>query len=240
MYARIPLMNWEATYQEFMAAELCKDYDLQERLIRQARTALQNRRLNDLEWLIAALTDAERKWFVARALARGRQMPRGLFAPMIRAAVYEVNPSFNRQFIEPCIWAFGPRLVNEALLDYLASGTDFEKAGAANALYWASSPLIGMRDVPDLCEEYEGLDDIRLRKRVLLLNEFVKNGNVDVRRSIIAQLSFERELYPPDCWPLLPQAVKVARDHPDEYIRHRVEVQLGSSGLLDALPHRRI
>jgi len=233
-------MDWEATYQEFAAAGLSKDYERQELLTRRARTALQNRRLKDLEWLVAALSNAERKWFVARALARGRQMPRGLFAPMIRAAVYEVNPSLNRQFIEPCIWAFGPRPVNEALLDYLVGGTDFEKAGAVNALYWASSPLMGMREAPDLCEQYEGLGDIRLRKRALLLREFMGNSSVEVRRSIIAQLPFERELFPADCWPLLPQAIRIAREHPDDYIRHRVEIQLGSGGLLDALPHRRI
>lgn len=220
-------MNWEEKYQEVVAADLGKDYKLQERLVREVRTFLQNRKLKDLEWLITALTDSERKWFVARALARGTQMPQGLFAPMIRAAVYEGNPSLNRQFIEPCIWAFGLRLVNEALLDYLVSGTDFEKAGAVNALYWASSPRLGMRDAAaDLMSEYKGMADVWRRKRILFLNEFLHNSDVVVQRSIIGQLSFERRLYPLKCWPLLRQAKTLARRHTDEYIRHRVEIQL--------------
>jgi hypothetical protein len=34
------------------------------------------------------------------------------------------------------------------------------------------------------------------------------------------------------------QAVEIARNHDDDYIRHRVEVQLGKERLLKPLPHR--
>ncbi len=55
---------------------------------------------------------------------------------MLDAAIDEVNPSLNREFVEPCRSAFGLRRVNEYLLDVVESGTDFSRAGAVNALYW--------------------------------------------------------------------------------------------------------
>jgi hypothetical protein len=38
---------------------------------------------------------------------------------------------------------------------------------------------------------------------------------------------------------LVAQAVEIARRSEDEYIRHRVEVQLGDPRPLKALPHRK-
>jgi len=55
---------------------------------------------------------------------------------MLLAAVLEKDPSCNRDFIQPCVQSFGPETVRIQLLEYLESGSDAEKAGAASALYW--------------------------------------------------------------------------------------------------------
>lgn len=81
----------------------------------------------DIAWFEQALEDTRRKWFVAYLFRFIVPVPEPFFAPLIRAAVYEVNPSFNRNFVEPCIRAFGHRRVIEALLVYVEQGTNFEK-----------------------------------------------------------------------------------------------------------------
>jgi hypothetical protein len=144
---------------------------------------------------------------------------------MLRAGVLERNPSANRVFIEPCVKSLGGRRVLEALLRYLESGTDAEKAGAASALYWA----FGNPRNEELGELWE-------RIRCRMLREFVGNPDLNVRRRIIPMLQLEPEAYPEELRPLIQRAIEIARSHPDEYIRHRVEVQLGADVLLKAIP----
>ncbi|PYR94929.1 MAG: hypothetical protein DMF84_02725 [Acidobacteria bacterium] len=66
----------------------------------------------------------------------------------------------------------------------------------------------------------------------------VSNANVDVRRSVIGHLDLCEADYDPTDRPLVPRAIAIARAHPDQYIRHRVAVQLGESRIFKALPHR--
>jgi hypothetical protein len=185
----------------------------------------------DIEWLIQALNDERRKWFVVFVLNTAGNTPKSLFAPMIRAAIYELNPSANRAFIEPCLHTFGHRKVYEALLDYLKSGSNFEKAGAARAVYWAGGGLKSQA-------AYDALSDIRLQKRRLFLQEFVINDDLNVRRSLIPSLVLDPSQYPEEIKPLVNQAIEIARSHSDDYIRHRVEIQLGTAGLFKPIPPR--
>jgi hypothetical protein len=166
---------------------------------------------------------------------------------MLRAGVYETNPSLNRCFVEPCVRSFGHRCVNEFLLEVVETGSDFEKAGAINAMYWAGMSLrfddwhqsLTLENAtPESRAAYLELKDVWDRKRCLLLREFVANENVDVRRSIIPSLKLEEAVYPDDLKPLVSRAIEIARNHPDDYLRHRVEVQLGNEHLLRPLPHR--
>ena len=204
-------------------------------------------RREDIRWLTDALGHEERKWLVATLAGRSKLLAEELFAPMLEAAIDEVNPSFNRSFVEPCTRAFGPRRVNEYLLDVVASGTDFRKAGAVNALYWAGMSLSYPRDAPSFRIEHataesraacEALADVWERKRRLLLETFVANPSTDVRRSIIPKLNLDPADYPESHRPLVAQAIEIARGSEDAYIRHRVEVQLGHETLLAPLPHR--
>lgn len=183
----------------------------------------------DWDWLRKALKDDQKKWFVARVFA-SQPVPAQLLTEMCRAAVYERDVSANRQFIEPCLRAHGPRRVNELLLRYLENGNNVEKSGAASALYW-SFGLNGHWGIPR-----EDLNDLAERAQGLMLTEFVNNDDMEVRRRIIPSLSMKEECYPENLRPLVSRATSIARSHPDEYIRHRVEIQLGAGGPYMPIP----
>jgi hypothetical protein len=236
--------GWATTYTAVRSARLAgRPFDppavLAQRVLRPTT--------EDTEWLARALADDDRKWLVADLARRAGGVGEALFKPMMDAAVAEVNPSFNRSFVEPCVAAFGPRRVNEYLLGVVEVGTNDRKAGAANALYWAQVGLTFVGAVPAYTPEhatpesravYDELADLWARKRRLLLETFVADTDLDVRRSIIAKLDLDPADYPEDLRPLVAEAVAIARGHADEYIRHRVEVQLGNVKVLAALPHR--
>jgi hypothetical protein len=124
------------------------------------------------------------------------------------------------------------------------TGTDFEKAGATNALYWANIPLQYLGNTPAFTEEYataesraarNALNDLWQRKRELFLQEFVTNSDVDVRRSLIPALDLNSDSYPDSLRHLVTAAIQIARTHSDDYIRHRVEVQLGTERKVDPM-----
>ena len=199
-----------------------------------------------------------KKHFLAALLRESKDtyLPEAFFSPLMRIAVYEANPSFNRGFIEPCLRAFGYRRVQEALLEYLVEGTNREKAGAARAFYWAQLPLLlpnwhdlyqnrtwqDREELAQALQEFsraqekakqayqkmcdEELADVGSMIAIAMLKEFIENNDLDVRRSLIPQLSLQPSRYPEEWKLLIPTAISIARTHPDDYIRHRVEIQL--------------
>jgi hypothetical protein len=152
-------------------------------------------------------------------------VPKRAFIPMLRAAIEEPDPSFNRIFVEPCARAYGRRATIEVLLDYLDRGAPFEKAGAANALYWAA---LGNDDVDAI---------LLARKRQLLLQTFIDSDDLYVQRAIVGKLSVATDDYPEEMHGLVAKAIAIARTSTDGYLRHRVEIQLGKGGPLMPLPH---
>ena len=135
--------------------------------------------------------------------------------------------------MEPALNAFGRRRVRTALLAFLLSGTDLERAGAARAWYWSALPL----RLPEVVAENSGDDShaepddraaLAREWHAAALREFVTNENLDVRRCLIPLLPLRKSAYAPQLHDLVNTAVAIARSHPDEYIRHRVEVQIGS------------
>lgn len=239
-------MTWRDLFDSYLTARCGEDRNTMQQIAEEARRLLSKATAEDWKLLEEALGDPERKWLVAAVFVKA-PVPKRLLKAMLRAAVYEINPSFNRCFVEPCIASYGHRVVNEALLDYVEKGNDFEKAGAVNALYWAGMPLRFTSDTreytvenatPESRADYFELKDIWQHKRCLFLREFVSNENIHVRRSIIPSLKMEASAYPDDLKPLVAQAIDIARNHSDDYIRHRVEVQLGNAHLYYPLPHR--
>jgi hypothetical protein len=179
------------------------------------------------------LADQNKRLFIVNILRKGNQMPHLLFMPMLRAAVHERNPSYNRSFLEPCMRCFGARQVNSELISrYTEHGTNYEKAGVANAFYW-SFGLNGYGDIP-----HENLEDLRQKVQCWFLTEFVANKNINVRRSIVAQLRLNPFNYPTKLSLLVFKAIYIGLIHPDEYIRHRIKIQLGLGHSYIALPQR--
>ncbi|WP_406631291.1 hypothetical protein [Amycolatopsis sp. WGS_07] len=167
---------------------------------------------------------------IREALDGRSQLSEELFDALLRAAVYDPDPSFNRQFVEPAVAAFGRRRVQEALLDYLATGTDPERAGAARAWYWAE-PNLDYRGkdlvaTPESQAEYDAHADLRARWNAAALREFVSNEDLDVRRCILPGLPLHPSGHPDGARDLIAEAVHIARAHPDSYLRQRVEIQV--------------
>lgn len=162
------------------------------------------------------------RWEVHKALAGRSELPEEYFGALMEAAVHDPNPSFNRRFVEPAMIAFGQRRVRLALLGYLQTGTDPERAGAARAWYWtALSVGSGRNATAD-----EGAI-VRDSWNEAALREFVANDDIDVRRCILPGLPLVPRAYPAELHALVETAIAIAQSHPDEYIRHRVEIQTG-------------
>ncbi len=166
---------------------------------------------------------------IAKSL-RGTTMPDEWFEALLRAAVHDPNPSFNRQLIEPALDSPGRRRVQLALLEYLKTGSDAERAGAARAWYWAQVARVSRagssEPAQEGSEEYEANADLRREWRDSALQVFLTNENLDVRRNVIALLDLRVEGYPQEQRAAVEQAIRIARTHPDEYLRHRVEHQV--------------
>ncbi|WP_242546740.1 hypothetical protein [Amycolatopsis sp. MtRt-6] len=143
-------------------------------------------------------------------------LPEPFFGALVHAAVHDPDPSLNRQFVEPLRAAFGARRTQEALLEILTTGTNPERAGAARAWYWAT---------------LEPLDDLQDRWNRAALREFVANDDLDVRRCVLPGLSLDPAGYPAELKPLVAEAVHLARTHSDDYLRHRVELQVADPEL---------
>jgi hypothetical protein len=99
-------MSWGGIFDVYQSARRAGDRQATERIVKDARRLLSQATAEDWTLLEAGLHDQERKWLVAGVFSKA-PLPKRLFKAMLRAAVYEVNPSFNRYFVEPCITAFG-------------------------------------------------------------------------------------------------------------------------------------
>lgn len=215
--------------------------------VQQARQILKNPTDSDWRWLNNGLEEEETKRFVAAVFLR-YPVPKRLFNPFLDAAIRETNPSTNRQFVQPCVDSFGHRRVNEYLLDVVEGNCDESIAGAVAVLYWANMQIAFSGKVRAYTLEhatsefrtaYEALNDVWERKRSSYLRIFVSNQDLNVRRQIIPSLKLDENAYPDALKPLVNQAIAIARSHNDDYIRHRVEVQLGNEQLLQPIPKRR-
>ena len=186
----------------------------------------------------ALMSDSGGAWFEWQHQARGviaeavRNTPvrQEWFEPLVRAAVYDPDPSFNRLLVEPALAAFGRRRVQSRLLEYLRTGTDPQRAGAARAWYWTQVPLtyVGRSRIPtpESQAEYDAYADLRRQWRDTALQVFVANEDLDVRQCILPGLDLRAEHYPKELRATVTQAIHLARTHPDEYLRHRVEHQI--------------
>lgn len=92
-----------------------------------------------LAWFEGALTDAPKKWFVAKVMENTNPVPRSLLDPLLKAALKEPNLSANRLFIEPCIRTFGAQTVRARICELASDPKVNYGEGLANAMYWVNS-----------------------------------------------------------------------------------------------------
>lgn len=162
----------------------------------------------DLKWLGAALQDERKKWFVARLMRLTESVPQELLEPLLLAAISEQDASRNRHFVEAAVRGAGVEPVHERLLGYMRQGTEAEKAGAMRALYWCPPP---------------DADAVKERARGLL-EAFVREDNLDVRRTALSRLSLITwRSVDETLRTRLAEVLQLALAHTDVYIRHRAE-----------------
>ncbi len=90
----------------------------------------------DENFLIELLQDEQWQWFVPNALRVLEGFPKNLFHELIKKAVHTSDPSFNNNFIDPCLRVYDAFPIDKLLITYLKNGTKKEKIGALNAFYW--------------------------------------------------------------------------------------------------------
>ncbi|MCR6488713.1 hypothetical protein M8542_38380 [Amycolatopsis sp. OK19-0408] len=152
---------------------------------------------------------------VTRHAKEAAPAPEEWFEPLLRAAIHEPNPSLNRQLVDPLVAAYGRDRVRLALIAILDTGSAPDAAGAARAWYWTHRAPTGAGQKA-LSELY----------RHTALRRFVTDDDLDLRRCILPGLPLDPEIYPAAMHDLVTQAVRIARTSPDDYLRHRVEIQV--------------
>lgn len=167
-----------------------------------------------------------------RLLFSTRLAEPGWFEALLRAAIHDPNPSGNRTFVEPMLAAYGRRRVQGALIERLQQGSSAQRAGAARAWYWADalSGPNGDYTAQPLRPDYAPCPDLGMSWRQTALRVFVTDGDLDVRRNVLPGLPLAAAAYPDELHPLVHEAIRIARTSPDEYLRHRVEHQVGGCG----------
>ncbi|WP_326954065.1 hypothetical protein [Amycolatopsis sp. NBC_01286] len=70
------------------------------------------------------------------------------------------------------------------------------------------------------------LSELNRRYRHTALRRFVTEDDLDMRRCILLGLPLDPHRYPDTMHDLVAQAVRIARTSSDDYLRHRVEIQV--------------
>jgi hypothetical protein len=148
-----------------------------------------------------------------------------LFGPLVRAAVYEPDPSFNAEFVAPAVTLFGYRRVKLALIDYLANGSRPERVGAIRAWVWTQVRR-STTPTPEEKTLDDSLADLRDAWQETVLQVFVADDDLDLRRRLLPRLDLHVLNWPEAQRPTVEKAIRIAREHPDEYLRRCVEHQL--------------
>jgi hypothetical protein len=213
---------------------------------------------DDVAWLRAALKGEPHQpdyfggtpWFVSTVLAHATSIADVLLEPLLDAGVEEVDPSYNRRFIEPCTEIFGVVRVRTYLAHIFEYGSDFQKAGAVNALYWAMVPFWPRSVVPAEIErqfaeyqaaravENEALGEVHARLGRLMVETFIATSSIELRRSLLGYVLPADESQSDPLRPLRTTALEIAQGLDDKYIQSRLDRIFGRSRVLPALPHR--
>ncbi|MEU9829770.1 hypothetical protein [Micromonospora chersina] len=163
---------------------------------------------------------ARRSWQRRSALMIMREarppLPEELFEPLVRAAVYEPDPSHTQRHIRPALAAFGRRRVQTRLLEYLRTGTDYEIGGAADAWYCSCLRIVDSDAEGDPCT------DLRHEFQEAGLHTFLVNDNLRIRCRIISLLNLRADENCPQLRPLVTEVLRIAHAHSDATFANRI------------------
>jgi len=140
-------MTWDELYARWAAAWKERRHHDFQLVVRESQKRAAEPSPQGLEWLAEALTDPDRRWFVAMVYCH-RSVPRQLFLPMVRAGATDCDASACRRFVEPCVETFGSEAVLAELVRYAAEGGERAALGYRKCHYWvrpSSSFRRGMR-----------------------------------------------------------------------------------------------
>lgn len=149
--------------------------------------------------------------------------PEAVSGAVMRVIVNDSFPVAYHPLLKLAVRAAGHRVVQEALIATLETGTNAEKVRAAQAWYWAQPPLVyrglaAMLDgtgtgtpTPESQREHDALSDLRVRWRQAVLREFVANEDPDLRHSLRESLSLDPSDYPAGFTGLVTKAAGIAR-----------------------------
>jgi hypothetical protein len=171
-----------------------------------------------LEWFRAALADDRRKWLAAALLQLRFEGVPALVDELLRAAMTERDPSFNRSFIRPLrhvsrAWPF----LTEKMLVLAGPEDPILRGGVARAYYW----LIAELGSPDA--------ETERRLNTWCLKTFLADQDIYELRSLMGQLSFALDAVEGEDRQLVDSVIEKATSHADDYLRHRLEIQLRRS-----------
>ncbi|MFD7446403.1 hypothetical protein [Streptomyces sp. NPDC059909] len=167
---------------------------------------------------------ARARLLAARArkpLRESTYLPEEFFATLMAATVADPDPSFCGWFVEPALYSFGRRRVQAALVEYLRSGTDAERAGALRAWYWAGMPLGAHRSpayAPNGTRDraLDATQDVQEAWLEVSMQVYAEATDAWIRYRVLHMLPVSRESYPPRLHDLLERTLSIARADPDE------------------------
>ena len=130
-----------------------------------------------------------------------------------------------------CIFIKRAHLRAPMVLCDLECGTDFEKAGAMIAMYWAT----GWSSEA----EQPSFGPLREPVKRVVLHTFIRTANIDLRRALSRWMNLSEPETTQDLRELQGEALSIAERLDDDYLCHIVDQASLKTTLLKALPHRR-
>ncbi|MBL4665926.1 MAG: hypothetical protein JKY04_01015 [Sneathiella sp.] len=91
---------------------------------------------DSLEWFSVGLSDPEKKWFIAKLMAKVNPVPKALLDELVLAAMLEPNPSANKFYVLPCVKTFGAAKVRERMDRYSSRPEVIAVNGYDQTSYW--------------------------------------------------------------------------------------------------------
>ena len=149
---------WDDLYARWVAARDERRHSDLQLAARDSQRAGNNPSADDVAWLVAALADPDRRWFVSMVYRR-QPVPKPLFVPMVRVGATDCDASACRLFVEPCVETFGSEAVLAELARYAAEDGERAALGYRKCSYWVrpvASFARGVRPKPRLADAEPG------------------------------------------------------------------------------------